>query len=196
MNIQNMMNPIPEEEELQQAIKRGYLIVTSSQPAPDGLVLAAKAKLNLTSSASATPENLWAYHVPGRGPKCEQLFEEGFNFPKNRFLTHLLGRPYSATAAETYTQRAFITVYNPRPLPPVQAGGDNVLIWRTFEKPLNATNGFFRVVAGSSSMGEADYIEIQDNQVLILDGERIIQYSQGGSGLGQYKLVRKSPKDI
>ncbi|KAI9765046.1 MAG: hypothetical protein M1840_007871 [Geoglossum simile] len=196
MNIQNMMNPRPEEEELQEAIKRGYLIVTSSQPAPDGLVLAAKAELYLTSAASASSSNLWAYHVPGRGPKCEQLFEEGFDFPKNRFLTYLLGRPYTATAAETYTQRAFVTVYNPKPLPPVRAGDDNVLIWRTFDKPLNATNGFFRVVVGSSGMGEADYIEIQDNQALILDGERIIQYSQGGSGLGQYKLVRKSSKDI
>jgi hypothetical protein len=112
MNIQDMMNPKPEdkelqeaikskheeeelqkaikskheEEELQAAIKRGYLIVTSRRPAPDDLVRKAIAELNPNF---INRNNIWGCYVEGRGENCEQLFEEGFDvsYYSNRRLS-------------------------------------------------------------------------------------------------------------
>ena len=73
-----MINPRPEEE-LHKAIELGYLIVNSSQPASDELVLAATRELRLASAASDGSSKSWASHVPGWGPNCELLFERGFD---------------------------------------------------------------------------------------------------------------------
>jgi hypothetical protein len=84
MDIRDMMNPrldeeaikpIPEEE-LEEAIKLGYLIVNSSSPASDDLVLDARGELAVPYAVS---NNSWASHVPGRGTYCTQLFEKGFD---------------------------------------------------------------------------------------------------------------------
>jgi hypothetical protein len=108
-----------------------------------------------------------------------------------------LGHPYTAT--EAILQRSFRTNYNPIPVPRTQAGEGSVLIWRTFDQPLNAQNGFFGIVKESQGMNAAEAavaetveVEVRPGQALILDGSMWIAYPQNGGGLGQYKIIRKS----
>ncbi|KAI9759363.1 MAG: hypothetical protein M1840_003367 [Geoglossum simile] len=202
MNIQDIMNPKPEEgglegADLETAVGEGYLIVNSNRPIPANLVSAALAELNLSLPKQS---NQWGIYGVNGDQNCELLFEEGFDFPDNRFLTFLLGEPYTAEAV--YLKRNFITVYNPEPLSRVRAGENNVLIWRPFHKALDAQNGLFRIVKRSQGMERAQVdkagvveIKLEPGQALILTGELWIEWPQnGGDGIGQYMLIRKSPK--
>ena len=78
------------------------------------------------------------------------------------------------------------------------AGKDHVFIYRPLEEALGPHNGFFKVVAGSHNMrpeqiaeAEAEEIQLQFGQALILDGDVVIEYPMAGGGIGLVKCLSK-----
>ncbi|EDO03442.1 predicted protein [Sclerotinia sclerotiorum 1980 UF-70] len=96
--------------------------------------------------------------------------------------------------------KAVIWMQNPTQLIPYKAGKELVFIYRPLEEALRLHNGFFKVVEGSHYMRpeeflkpEAIEIHVKSGQVLLLDGETVIEYLMaGGSGIGLMRCLSKS----
>jgi hypothetical protein len=88
--------------------------------------------------------------------------------------------------------------HNPTQLHRTRVGPGRVLIWSPFDRPVNTQNGFFRVIKGSQNMSFAEVnaastveISLNPGQAIIIDGELCIQWPQVGSGLAQFKALKK-----
>ena len=91
---------------------------------------------------------------------------------------------------------------NPKQLPFVWAGRGRIYIYKAIDTPLNVENGFFRIIEGSPLMTLDEVkkipptnITLLPGQIIIMDGDLVIQYSKTGGGLGLLKCISKSGKE-
>jgi hypothetical protein len=81
-------------------------------------------------------------------------------------------------------------IKNDRPLPRLRIGYDRIYIYQALDKELGPGNGLFTLVPGSH-LKEANSVERQaevqirllPGQTLLVDGNMVIRYPQGGGGL-------------
>jgi len=74
-----------------------------------------------------------------------------------------------------------------------------VFIYRAVEEALGPENGFFRIVEGSHRMkpeevinAQAKDIHLELGDIIIVNGDLVIEYPQSGGGVGLLKCVSKS----
>lgn len=92
-----------------------------------------------------------------------------------------------------------VWIRNLNQLPRLKAGRGRVFIYRAVEEALGPENGFFRIVEGSHRMrfeeaiiAQAKDIHLEPGDIIIVDGELVIEYPQTGGGVGLLKCVAKS----
>jgi hypothetical protein len=81
-------------------------------------------------------------------------------------------------------------IKNNRPLPRVRVGFDRIYVYQALEKELGPENGLFSLVPGSHREKAASVerqtevqIRLSPGQTLLVDGNMVIRYPQGGGGL-------------
>lgn len=83
----------------------------------------------------------------------------------------------------------------------MRAGHGRVFIYKALKEALGPENGFFRIVEGSHRMSSVEQIKsaqardvnLKLGQVIILDGDLVIEYPREGSGgVGLLKCLVKS----
>ena len=91
---------------------------------------------------------------------------------------------------------------NIRQLQRLKAGRNRVFIYRAFKEALGPHNGFFRIVEGSHRASpehlinaSATEIHLEPGEVIIMDGELVIEYPQRGGGVGLLQVISKPPTD-
>ena len=90
-------------------------------------------------------------------------------------------------------------MHNPKQLKRLKAGRGRVFIYRAVEEALGPENGFFKIVEGSHRMKpeeiintQAKDIRLDPGDIIIVDGNLVIEYPQSGGGVGLLKCVSKS----
>lgn len=94
---------------------------------------------------------------------------------------------------------AFILSKNDTQLPRWRAQPGWVIIYRPIKEELNPEVGFLKIIEGSHKMSDEQQIRgsqpreirLQPNQVLVLDGDAVIEYPLPGGGLGLLKAFKK-----
>ncbi|KAF7852552.1 hypothetical protein EAF04_010953 [Stromatinia cepivora] len=113
------------------------------------------------------------------------------------YINDLLQGAYNS---KINVSKVVIWMQNPTQLMRYKAGKELVFIYRPLEEALGPHNGFFKVVAGSHRMRPEEFlkaevieIHLKPSQVLILDGETVIEYPMaGGGGIGLMRCLSKS----
>lgn len=93
---------------------------------------------------------------------------------------------------------AFILLKNETQLPQWRAQPGWVIMYKSIRKELEPEVEIFRIVQGSHKMAEERQIHdhsskicLQLNQVLVFDGDVVIEYPLSGDGLGLLKAYKK-----
>ncbi|KAI9893023.1 MAG: hypothetical protein M1814_000907 [Vezdaea aestivalis] len=169
----------------------GYAIIDCVEPAGELLMSQVKASsiISRLSSVQALKGEIGYWHYPADNDACRRLLFHGFDPRKSDFFQQ------RGIVLEDETVNGPVDIFsfysNEKQLPRLRAGPGKVILFRPIEKEIGTENGLFRIVPDSHKMSyiesvkvQSESIRIKPNQILLLDGNMLIEYPKEGGGLG------------
>jgi hypothetical protein len=187
----------------------GFEIIQCEAPSEE-LRVAAKAETEKDVGACLKTSEARGYVLIKTGEKCLELFRYGWNVSSIDLLGNSQSpdmiqrkeRLLQCKLDETATRlRALIFLQNEKKLPPYRAAPGHLVFYRPLSGILETKNGLFKIYPGSHKLdgkpdSESDSkpdskqvvqpieITLQPDEVLMIDGNIVIEYPCDGGGVG------------